>query len=102
MEHDIPSFTIDALPMVAFEALLVVATWIGEIIDDDPPYMVECRLDAPVSCWCRLELVPDAGSSTVSLSIGPLDQFDDDAKVSAEQVRDVWVAQLNQLGAPQL
>ena len=31
VQHDTPSFTIDALPVEAFEALLVVASWIGEV-----------------------------------------------------------------------
>jgi hypothetical protein len=95
VEQDAPSFTIDALPAEAFEALLVVASWIGEVIDDDPPYVLECQLDLPVRCWCRLELVPDAGGSTVSLTVGSMV-----APVSAEMVRDVWVEQLNLLGRP--
>ena len=104
VEHDTPSFTIDALPAEAFEALLVVASWIGEVLDDDPPYVLECVLGDPVPCWCRLELVPDAGGSTVSLIVAAVDPrtVDDDdppaERVSAEAVRDVWVDQLNRLG----
>ena len=98
VEVDSPSFTIDALPAEAYEALLVVATWIGEVLDDDPPYVLECVLDAPLSCWCRLEVVPDAGSSTVSLIVAGIDGPD---HPSAEEVRDEWVAHLNQLGRPQ-
>ncbi len=94
VEQDAPSFTIDALPVEAFEALLVVASWIGEALDDDPPYMLECHVHEPVACWCRLELVPDAGGSTVSLTVQALD----DQHVSAELVRDVWVDHLNRLG----
>lgn len=113
VEQDVPSFTIDALPVEAFEALLIVATWIGEVLDDDPPYVLECHLHEPVPCWCRLDLVPDAGGSTVSLTVHSLiDDVDpatdgshggshDDAtavRVSAELVRDVWVEHLNRLG----
>ncbi len=103
IEHDAPSFTIDALPVEAFEALLVVASWVGEVLDDDPPYVLECVLGEPVPCWCRLDLVPDAGGSTVSLMVAPVDPrtVDDEppaGHVSAEAVRDVWVAQLNLLG----
>lgn len=107
VEHDAPSFTIDALPAEAFEALLVVASWIGEVLDDDPPYVLECVLADPTPCWCRLDLVPDAGGSTVSLMVAPIDPRtlrDDEAPaavVSAETVRDVWVAQLNQVGRQQ-
>lgn len=96
VEQDMPSFTIDALPAEAFEALLVVASWIGEVLDDDPPYVLECHLVEPTPCWCRLDLVPDAGGSTVSLTVAPMD--DEAGAVSAELVRDVWVDQLNRLG----
>lgn len=101
IEQDAPSFTIDALPVEAFEALLIVAAWIGEVLDDDPPYMLECHLHEPTQCWCRLDLVPDAGGSTVSLTVQSLDDGLDDGTthhVSAELVRDVWVDRLNRLG----
>jgi hypothetical protein len=104
VEQDMPSFTIDALPPEAYEALLVVASWIGEVLDDDPPYVLECLLVEPAPCWCRLDLVPDAGGSTVSLTVASLDGGDPDSGdpdagvVSAELVRDVWVDQLNRLG----
>ena len=93
--HDHPSFTIDALPVEAFEALLIVTSWIGETLVDDPPYLLEVHLYEPTECWCRLDLVPDAGSSTVSITVagvegGPAPDIED--------VRDVWVAHLNQLG----
>jgi hypothetical protein len=105
VEQDSPSFTIDALPAEAFEALLVVASWIGEVVDDDPPYVLECRLDEPVPCWCRVDLVPDAGGSTVSLIVAALDDAPGSdgsgaVRVSAELVRDVWVDHLNRLGRP--
>jgi hypothetical protein len=105
VEQDMPSFTIDALPAEAFEALLVVASWIGEVLDDDPPYLLECHLHEPVPCWCRLDLVPDAGGSTVSLTVASGEQVSDSdgpepRTVSAEEVRDLWVEQLNRLGRP--
>jgi len=98
VEQDTPSFTIDVLPAVAFEALLVAATWIGEPVIDDPPYALEVLLDEPARCWCRLDLVPEAGGSTVSVTVaaaedGPF------PPPSAEAVRDVWVAAVNRLGA---
>ncbi|MCU1503180.1 MAG: hypothetical protein JWM12_2534 [Ilumatobacteraceae bacterium] len=96
VQHDAPSFTIDALPAEAYEALLIVASWIGDVAVDDPPYLLEARLDEPVSCWCRLDLVPDAGASTVSITV----VFDLPVPdgVDAETVRDTWVAHLNRLG----
>ena len=43
----LPSFTIDLLPVEAFEALLVVTSWIGEVLVDDPPYVLEVHLTEP-------------------------------------------------------
>ena len=96
LQQDVPSFVIDALPAEAFEALLVVTSWIGEVLVDDPPYVLEVHLYEPFECWCRLDLVPDAGASTVSLTVAgsgaaPPPLLDD--------VRDHWVQQLNLPGA---
>jgi hypothetical protein len=92
--HDHPSFTIEMLPVEAFEGLLVVASWLGDVISDDPPYGLEIALVDPVRGWCRLDLVPDAGASTVSLSVAaePGSPVPD-----VEQVRDLWIDGLNQL-----
>lgn len=101
LEFDTPSFTIDLLPVEAFEALLVVAASIGEVVDGDSPYVLECLLAAPFACWCRLELVPDAGASTVSLVVGQIDDEPEPLTAeppSAEAVRDLWVEELNRLG----
>ena len=95
MEHDVPSFTIDALPVEAFEALLVVTSWIGELLVDEPPYLLDVHLYEPGHCWCRLELVPDAGASTVSLTVASIGGV---PAPDVEAVRDAWVAHLNQLG----
>jgi len=89
-----PSFVVEALPVETFEALLVATTVIGEVIDDDPPYRLDVLLTDPLSCWCRLELVPDAGASTVSITIGALDG---QRSPPIEQVRDLWITQLNAL-----
>ena len=90
-----PSFTIDALPAEAFEALLIVTSWIGEVLVDEPPYLLDVHLYEPAECWCRLELVPDAGSSTVSITVAGIEGR---AAPLVDEVRDVWVANLNQLG----
>ena len=92
--RDMPSFVVEALPVETFEALLVATTVIGEVIDDDPPYRLDVLLTDPLSCWCRLELVPDAGASTVSITIGALDG---QRSPPIEQVRDLWITQLNAL-----
>lgn len=71
--RDVPSFTIEALPAEAFEALLVATAELGEVEDDDPPYELRTLLSPPLACWCQLDVVPDAGASTVSVSIAPID-----------------------------
>jgi len=95
MVRDDASFTVDALPVEAYEALLVVTSWIGEVLVDDPPYALEVFLEEPEPCWCRLDLVPDAGGSTVSLTVAGVEGPAPDV----DAVRDVWVANLNHLGS---
>jgi hypothetical protein len=92
---DSPSFTIDVLPVDAYEALLVVTSWMGEVLVDDPPYVLEVFLDDPAPCWCRLDLVPDAGATSVSLAVVGVEP---DPTPDPELVRDVFVANLNRLG----
>jgi hypothetical protein len=101
LERDLPSFTVNALPAETFEALLVVLSWIGELLDEEPPYLLECHLTEPAPCWCRLDIVPDAGGSTVSLTVARVEGDASPEPVTAEAVRDVWVELLNQLGRPQ-
>ncbi len=94
VQRDAPSFTIDTLPVEAFEALLVVTSWMGEVLVDDPPYVLEVHLTDPGPCWCRLDLVPDAGSSTVTLTVASIEGT---PAPDVELVRDLWVANLNRL-----
>ena len=95
--HDVASFTIEALPAEAFEALLIVGSWLGEVIADEPPYQLDVALGEPFGCWCRLDLVPDAGASTVAVTLASLDGR---PVPDLDAVRDAWVADLNTLGRP--
>jgi hypothetical protein len=90
--QDAPSFTIEALPVEAFEAVAIVTAWMGEVLVDDPPYLLEAHLLDPYECWCRVELVPDAGASSVSLTVAV-----DGSLPDVDAVRDVYVANLNRL-----
>lgn len=92
--RDHPSFTIEALPVEAFEGLLIVAGWLGDLIDDDPPYALEVAMTQPYQGWCRLDLVPDAGSSTVSLVVAG---EPGSPPPDIDAVRDAWIGGLNQL-----
>ncbi len=96
---DSPSFTVEALPVETFEALVVVANWLGEVLVEDPPYVLESHLVEPFDCWCRLDILPDAGASTVSIAIAT---FGHDLLPDVDAVRDAWVANLNQLDWGQL
>jgi hypothetical protein len=97
--HDTPSFTVEALPVETFEALLLAAADLGEIEDDDPPYGLSVLLGAPLTSWCRLDVVPDAGASTVSVSIA---RATDAALPSIDAVRAAWIERLNALDWSQL
>ena len=94
LSRDAPSFTVEALPVEAFEALLVAAAELGEIEDDDPPYELRLLLAPPLRCWCQLDIVPDAGASTVSVSIVAAEG---DARPSLLAVRNAWIDTLNAL-----
>ena len=91
---DRPSFVVDALPAVAFEVLLLAARSLGDVADEDPPYVIEMQLEDPPLTWCRLEIVPDAGSSTVSIIT--------DGPASADDVRDLLVSAVNELDVSNL
>ncbi|MEI7547705.1 MAG: J domain-containing protein [Actinomycetota bacterium] len=93
VQHDNPSFTVDVLPVEAFEALLIVTSWIGEVLVDDPPYTLEVFLHEPEPCWCRLDLVPDAGATTISLTVAGVEG---EPSPDIDLVRDTWVAALNE------
>ena len=92
--RDVPSFTIEALPVEAFEALLVATAELGEVEDDDPPYVLRTLLNAPIACWCQLDVVPDAGASTVSVAIAPVDDAPLPPLIA---VRNAWITALNGL-----
>lgn len=87
---DRPSFTINALPVVAYEVLLLAARVLGDISSDEPPYLLEVQLEDPPMTWCRLEIVPDAGSSTISFVI--------DKEIDSQHIRDLWVTTINEIG----
>jgi hypothetical protein len=54
-------------------------------------------LGEPSPCWCRLDLVSDAGATTVDLTIGAYESGD---VPTAEEVRDLLVGAVNRLGEP--
>ena len=101
-ELDVSSFTVDVLPAECFEALLIVAGISGAISHEEPPYQLEFSLhDSDVTGalngWCRCDLVPEAGATTVSLLVGTETSAEG---ISVEEVRDYLVANLNAIEWP--
>lgn len=90
--RDAPSFVVNALPVEAFEVLLVAAANMGEVVDEDPPYLLEVLVRDPGPLWCRFELFPDAGSTTVNLSCDVEPGY---RVYSVEEIRDLWIATIN-------
>lgn len=103
LHRDVSSLTVSVLPVDCYLALEVVAAICGPTVHEDPPYVLEFHLhDTPVQHalygWCRCELVPEAGSTTIHLTVGS-----DDRKQSpsVEEVRDYLVLQLNTIDWPE-
>ena len=97
VQHDSPSFVIDVAPELAHEALLVVASSIGEVVTSAAPHMIECLLDEPIRCWCRLDVVAEGSSSSISLIV---ERYAEELAPDIDVVRDEWVRNLNALGKP--
>ncbi len=95
--EDQPSFVVEALPVVAFSVLATAAARLGTAIDGDPPHILEVVLDAPLSCWCRLELLPEGASTSVGVVLVGLDGGE---PPEVEEVRDAWIAAVNETGSP--
>ena len=97
VERDDASFTVAVLPVQAHEALLVVASWLGQVLLDDPPYVLECYLEPPVECFCRLEFFPEAGGSMVAITVVAA-EGSAAPPPSADDVRDAFISGLRELG----
>lgn len=97
--RDAPSFVIGALPVEAFDVLLVAAAELGEVVDEDPPYLLEVLVRDPGPLWCRFELFPDAGSTTIVLSCDVEAGY---RVYSIEEIRDLWISTINAMPDAQL
>ena len=102
MRREESAFTIGVLPVDAYHALEIVAAECGPTIQDDPPYMIEFMLhDAPlenaVDAWCRCDLVPEAGATTVHIAIGAAGEV---PPPTIESLRDLLVSSLNSIDWP--
>jgi hypothetical protein len=90
------AFAIEALPVDAFEATLLAAVNLGDVIRAEEPYLLAVLLDDPGPCQCVLELAPDAGATTVTIEINPR-HFGRPPTV--REVRDALVAEIRRQAA---
>ncbi len=86
------SFSVDALPVEAFEALFLVAYGLGEILVADEPYTLEFYLPEPLACFCVLSLVPEAGGSIVTIDVSGAEGSE---APPVSEVRDLLAAELD-------
>ena len=98
-QYDVSSFTIDVLPVESFEYLLLAAEILGSVIDHECPYLLEFTLHNSglahsEQAWCRCELMPEAGGTTVHLTIGGVNM---DGRLSIDDVRDQLIQCVNGL-----
>ena len=94
VERDDASFAVSVLPVDAFEALVVAANSMGQVLMEDPPYLLECYLLDPVECFCRLELFPEGGGSQVALTVVTA-EGGSAPPPSVDDVRDAFIAALS-------
>lgn len=95
-EFEDAAFSIEVLPVDAFELTLLAAVNLGDVIRAEEPYLLAVLLDDPGPCQCVLELLPDAGGTTVTIDIGPR-HFGVCPTVRA--VRDALVAEIGRQSA---
>jgi hypothetical protein len=102
LRRDVSSFTMNVLPVECWNGLEIVAALCGPTIQDDPPYLLEFLLhdtSLPESLhgWCRCECVPEAGGTTVHLTVGSAQETE---MPNIDEVRDYLVEQLNRIEWP--
>ena len=65
------TFTVDHLPVDAFELLVLAFSSIGDPKVVDEPYLLEGQVDDPFLGIARVELAPEAGGSLVTVTTWP-------------------------------
>jgi hypothetical protein len=93
---DPASFSVELLPVEAFEALFLAVYGLGDILTADEPYLLEGYLTDP-PCFCRLTLVPEAGGSLVTAEVTAASESQVPPEPAA--VVEVLVEELNSLVA---
>lgn len=85
------SFKVAAVPVVAFEALLLAAVELGDVVQVDEPHLLGVLVDHPGPCHCLFELAGGADGTVVSIDAAPR-AFGDCPGVAA--VRDAFVGEI--------
>ena len=90
------AFSVGALPVDAFEALLMAAVDLGDVVQLDEPYLLGVLVDHPGPCHCIFELAPEAGGTLVTMDVAPRPFGDCPPPVV---VRDAFVEEIRRQGA---
>jgi hypothetical protein len=69
----------------------VAVAGLGDVLSTDEPYGLDGYLTEPAACFCRFDLVPEAGGTIVTVTVEPAEGV---APPSASSVVDVVVATL--------
>lgn len=99
LRSDHPSFTIDILPVEAYEYIFIAANVLGQVADEDPPYSLQVLMNDPLHCWCLVTVVPEAGGSIVSIAVHNADDHQS-RSFNIEEIRDTWVSTINEVQLP--
>ena len=95
-EQDEAIFSVPHLPAEAFELLLLAFSSIGDPKVLDEPYLMEGMVDDPVVGMARVEIVPEAGGSIVTVTTAPFTRARADPP-SPEQVAGRLLWELREL-----
>ena len=78
------AFSIDLLPVDAFELVLLAFSAIGDPKVVDEPYLLEGQVDDPYLGSARVELAPEAGGSIVTVTTWPISRAPTPAPTATE------------------
>jgi len=78
------AFSIDLLPVDAFELVLLAFSAIGDPKVVDEPYLLEGQVDDPYLGTARVELAPEAGGSIVTVTTWPISRAPTPAPTATE------------------
>jgi hypothetical protein len=96
-DDDPVTFSVNVLPVEAFEAVLIATSFLGDPWVIDEPYELSALLDPPIACRCHLSLVPEAGGTIVTVRV--TGRGSQPHRPTADTVADAIIAELIALGA---